>query len=61
MRSIAFGINLFLDVKKPPGKVVYFGVLKRFENPLSPFMIAISRKQFKYSCTLFGFKMFWTE
>nr|AGQ45485.1 hypothetical protein [Vibrio harveyi]AGW25581.1 hypothetical protein [Vibrio harveyi] len=24
-------------------------------------MIAISSKHFKYSCTLFGFKMFWTE
>lgn len=62
LRSIAFGINLFPRCEKTSRrKLVYFGILKRFENPLSPFMIAISRNHFKYSCTLFGFKMFWTE
>nr|AKN35659.1 hypothetical protein [Vibrio sp. ZF_53]AKN36061.1 hypothetical protein [Vibrio sp. ZF_53]AKN37813.1 hypothetical protein [Vibrio sp. ZF_45]AKN39828.1 hypothetical protein [Vibrio tasmaniensis] len=62
LRSIAFGINLFPRCEKTSfGELAYFGILTRIETSLSPFMIAISRKHFKYSCTLFGLKMFWTE
>ena len=62
LRLQGFRFNLNPRCEKTSfGELVYFGILTRIETSLSPFMIAISRKHFKYSCTLFGFKMFWTE
>ncbi len=59
LRSFFFRRNLSPDVKKPVRQDGFFRkYLLDLASGVSPFMIDTSRFDFKYSCTLFGFKMF---